>query len=132
MQLPRNSSLQNIFLYREDTRYPIRSDNRTLHHVTFPCLHATFSSQKYFDIPFSFLIALLWKSPSTGYGLWIWLENHREKREERGRRGERRENRKRGDTQRETISNTNIKNLTWYGRIITVSQDTCFKSQFCQ
>ena len=36
----------------------------------------------------------------------------REKREERGRRGERRENRKRGDTQRETISNTNIKNLT--------------------
>ena len=42
MQLPRNSSLQNIFLYREDTRYPmiIRSDNRTLHHVTLPCLYA--------------------------------------------------------------------------------------------
>lgn len=133
MQLPRNCSLQNIFLYRKTTPYSMRNDNRTLHHVTWPCLYATFSSQKYFDIPFSFLIALfLWKSPSTGSGLWIWLENHREKREERGRRGERRENRKRGDRQRETISNTNIKNLTWCGRIITVSQETCFKSQSCQ
>lgn len=44
--------------------------------------------------------------------------------EKRGRReeGEGRENRKRGDRQRETISYTNIKILTWYGRIITESR----------
>lgn len=34
MQLQRNSSLQNIFLYRETTPHCMRSDNRTLHHVT--------------------------------------------------------------------------------------------------
>lgn len=56
MKLPRNSSIQNIFLYTEVTDCCIIiSGNKITYHLMLPCIYTAFSSQKYFDIPFSFL-----------------------------------------------------------------------------
>lgn len=80
LKLPRTSSIQNIFLYTEVLHYGIRSVNKTFYQLTLLCLYTTFSSQKYFDIPFSFLYSFSSEEVQVLYKVFVWLANHRVKR----------------------------------------------------
>lgn len=97
MQSPRNSSVQNIFLYREVTNYCrlIRSDSKTLYYLILPHLYTTFCSRKYFNIPFSFFIVFSSEKAQVlglAFAYNLKITKKREEREGKREEGEKERN----------------------------------------